>query len=258
MSALLEVSTLSKRFGGIQALTDVGLEVGEGTIHSVIGPNGAGKTSLFNCITRVYQPESGTVTCNGTNLLSLKAHRIAAAGLARTFQNLQLFPDMSVRDNVLTGSDFRDDASIVEHLLSIGRSRRNRKTLYEETDALLAALGLADIAESHVSELPYGRQKMVELARALAMRPRLLLLDEPTAGLNSDEIANLGRLLRREHARSGLTLLIIAHDIGFVLELSDWITVLDFGRVIADGRPKEIRESAAVQEAYLGKEIEHA
>ncbi len=258
MQSILNVAGLSKRFGGIRALQDVNLQVRAGTIHSIIGPNGAGKTSLFNCITRVYDPDQGDVTSNGVDLLGVKPHRVPYLGIARTFQNLQLFPHMSVLENVLTGSDFLDRVSIIEHLFKLGRARRSGARSREIARESINRFGLSAHDAIAVAELPYGVQKMVELARALAMQPKLLLLDEPTAGLNSDEILKLKTLLRTIHEEVGVTMLVIAHDVGFVMQLSDHITVLDFGKVIADGPPADIVRNIAVQEAYLGKDLEHA
>ncbi len=235
--ALLEVRDVTLRFGGIVALNGVSFEVAEGQISGLIGPNGAGKTTVFNVITRLYRPDSGEVLFDGSSLLALPAFKIVRRGVARTFQNIQLFRTMSVFENVLVGAH--------------GRGRR-----VSETEALemLDVVGLRDRAHFPAAALPYGTQKRVELARALVARPRLLLLDEPAGGLNHEEVEELGSFVRRIREDFELTILLVEHHMQLVMSVSDDVNVLSFGRRIAGGTPAQVRADAAVIEAYLGYE----
>ena len=235
--ALLTVDHIRVEFGGIVALADLSFTIDEGQICALIGPNGAGKTTLFNCVSRLYQPKEGSIEFDGHNLLALPAHRIARAGISRTFQNLALFPALTVVENVMVGASSRG-----------GSSRVRRADALE----LLQRLGLVDIAYHPAAGLAYGTLKRVEIARALAARPKLLLLDEPAAGLTHSEVAELGDLVREIRDDFELSVLLVEHHMAMVMAISDKVVVLDFGSQIAEGRPEEIRDDPRVIEAYLG------
>jgi branched-chain amino acid transport system ATP-binding protein len=256
--ALLEIAGLSLSFSGLRALADVSFDVAEGEIVGLIGPNGAGKSTLLNCVSGLYRPERGQIRFAGESLVERKIHDIAAMGIRRTFQNLELFREASVRENVTLGLVYRHRSSLLSELLDLPPSRAARRRAAEEATQVIAACGLGDVADIPVSELPYGLQKSVELARALAGRPKLLLLDEPAAGMNPEESRRIAATVRGLRDRQGITVLLIEHDMRVVMTVCDRVVVLDHGEKIGEGSPAEIRRAPAVIKAYLGDEAAHA
>jgi branched-chain amino acid transport system ATP-binding protein len=250
---ILEASGITKRFGGLTALSAVDLTLAAGRITSIIGPNGAGKTTLFNVFTGLYTPDAGQVTFGGRSLLGLRPDQIAAAGICRTFQNIRLFRNMTAIENVLVGMHTQARLGLWDVLGQTRRFRRIEERLAERAAELLETVGLTS-KDNHIARhLPYGDQRRLEIARALAARPALLLLDEPTAGMTQGEATALMGLLRDLIGRFDLTVLLIEHNMRVVMEVSDRITVLDHGERIAEGGPEEIRRDARVVEAYLGR-----
>jgi branched-chain amino acid transport system ATP-binding protein len=249
---LLEVRSIGVKFGGVTALEAVDLSVEDGSIHGLIGPNGAGKTTLLNAICRIVTPQTGTVLYGGRNLLPLSADKLAALGIVRTFQNLVMIEDATVLDNVRIGLHASNGSGILDDLIFIPRRNARERAMTDGALQMLRRLGLQDFQELEVRHLPYGTRKMVELARALAARPRLLLLDEPTAGLNDVEIARLQNTLLTIRSEHQLSILVITHHVEFLIGMADTTTVLDLGRVIASDTPQNVRNDPRVVAAYLG------
>jgi branched-chain amino acid transport system ATP-binding protein len=248
---ILEVEALSKHFGGLEALKDVSLSVDRGTVTSIIGPNGAGKTTLFNCVSGLLAPTAGEVRFQGVRVTGWPPYRIASLGLSRTFQNLQLFPTLNVLENVIAARYCRSSSTFVESLTWSPRSHRERRHAVGLGVALLDQVGLIGHREALPKELPYGDQRRLEIARALATEPALLTLDEPTAGMSASEVDGIITLIG-ELARSGVTILLIEHNMSVVMSISDSVLVLDFGRKIAEGDPATVQRDEAVIAAYLG------
>ncbi len=249
---LLAVRDVSVVFGGIVALNGVSFDMKQGQILGLIGPNGAGKTTLFNCLSRLYQPSKGDILMEGVSILTRPPHRIAEIGISRTFQNVALFPNLSVIDNVRVGTHSRTNSDIVSDSLKLGWVRRGEAALNRKAEDILGYLDLRDVAHTVVAGLPFGTQKRVELARALAADPKVLLLDEPAGGLNHQEVHVLGDLIRRIRDERDMTVLLVEHHMGLVMSIADHVVALNFGRKLAEGTPSQVRSDPDVIKAYLG------
>jgi branched-chain amino acid transport system ATP-binding protein len=254
---ILEVKGLTKRFGGLMAMTDVDFSVPPGVVKSVIGPNGAGKTTMFNLITGIFPPTSGSISFRGRPLAGLPPHRIASLGISRTFQTVELFGDMSVLENVMVGQHCRSRGGLLAAGLGLPSVRRAEKAVTGKAMALLEFVGLAERAGEPAASLPLGEQKVLEIARALATEPGLICLDEPAGGLNEQETRELSRLIRAMLSR-GVTVLLVEHDMPLVMNISDEIVVLNFGLKIAEGAPEQIKQDQTVIAAYLGEDEDDA
>ncbi len=253
--ALLNLTGVSLAFAGNTVLQNVNFQVAEGALVSLIGPNGAGKTSLFNCITGFYKPQSGSITFDGHELLRLKPHKVTASGIARTFQNVRLFREMTVMQNVMSGMHSRTKAGAIAAILRLPSQRAEEAAIRDYCESCLRFVGVEPEEYDRIATtLAYGHQRRVEIARALATQPKLLLLDEPAAGLNAGEKQELILLIRRIRDERGIAVLLIEHDTGLVMQVSERISVLDHGAMIAEGTAKEIQSNPKVIEAYLGQE----
>lgn len=251
---LLDIKNLSIVFGGLTAVSDVSFYINEGEIFGLIGPNGAGKTTLFNMVTGVYVPTSGDVVFDGKSIAGKKTFVINNAGISRTFQNIRLFKEMTAIDNIMLAMNRQTNYNIFQSLFSTPKYRKEEKRVYALAMELLEFMGIEKFAKYKAMNLPYGQQRKLEIARALASNPKLLLLDEPAAGMNPTETAELAEIVRRIREKLGTTILLIEHDMSFVMTLCERIVVLDYGKLIANGKPQKIRDDPNVIAAYLGGE----
>ena len=249
---MLDVNNISLRFGGVKALTDISFNVREHEVRAIIGPNGAGKSSMLNCINGVYTPQQGTISFKGQTFDHMDSHQVAVMGIGRTFQNLALFKGMSVIDNIMTGRNLRIKSNLLLQALRIGPAQREEEQHREFVENIIDFLEIQAYRKTPVGQLPYGLQKRVDLGRALAMEPQVLLLDEPMAGMNVEEKQDMCRFVLDVNEEYGTTIVLIEHDMGVVMDISDRVVVLDYGKKIGDGTPNEVRNNEEVISAYLG------
>jgi len=249
---ILEVRNISLAFGGVKALTDISFDVREHEVRAIIGPNGAGKSSMLNCINGVYAPQQGSITFRGQTFSHMNSRQVAELGMARTFQNLALFKGMSVLDNIMTGRNLRMKTNLFQQALRWGAAEREEIAQREAVERIIDFLEIQAYRKTPVGRLPYGLQKRVDLGRALAMEPQVLLLDEPMAGMNVEEKQDMCRFILDVNDEYGTTIVLIEHDMGVVMDISDRVVVLDYGRKIGDGTPDEVRANPEVISAYLG------
>lgn len=251
--ALLEIKSLTKTFGGLKALSEIDFSLDEGQIVSIIGPNGAGKTTFFNTLTGIYKPDKGSITFTGKSMVGLRPDKIASNGMSRTFQNIRLFPAMTVVENVLCGMHSTFKQTLFHALLRPSSFKEEERAAENRAVELLHYVGLKGVGNELAKNLPYGAQRRLEIARALAAHPKLLLLDEPAAGMNPQETEDITKLFRSIRDDMGITILLIEHDMRVVMEISEHIGVFDYGQKIAEGTPQQIRTNSKVIEAYLGR-----
>ena len=249
---ILDVKNISLRFGGVKALTDISFNVKEHEIRAIIGPNGAGKCSMLNCINGVYTPSEGSITFRGKTFSHMNSRQVAEMGVARTFQNLALFKGMSVLDNIMTGRNLKMKSNLFQQALFWGAAQKEEIAHREKVEEVIDFLEIQNVRKTPVGQLPYGLQKRVELGRALAAEPSLLLLDEPMAGMNVEEKQDMCRFILDVNDEFGTTIVLIEHDMGVVMDISDRVVVLDYGKKIGDGTPQEVRNNEDVIRAYLG------
>ena len=251
--SLLKTNAITMQFGGLTAVNELNLSIDQGEIVAVIGPNGAGKTTAFNMITGVYTPTKGTIQFNDHDITGLKPHLITRQGMARTFQNIRLFKDLTVEDNIFIAQHLHLKSNLYQAMFRLPGYQKEEKLILEKVTFLLEKVGLADLSQEKASSLPYGLQRKLEIARALATDPQLLLLDEPAAGLNPKETSELDQLILQLRDKHDISVLLIEHDMGLVMGISDHITVINQGAPLADGTPLEVRENPDVIKAYLGE-----
>lgn len=254
MSNILELKNVSKSFGGVKAVDDISISLEQNTINSLIGPNGAGKTTVFNLITGIYSVDQGEILLDGQAITNQKQHIVTSKGVARTFQNIRLFQGLNVLENVMTAYDPHSRYNLVSAMMNLPKKKRLDEKNMEDSMRFLEITGTIDYAKENPSKLPYGLQRKVEIARALATNPKVLLLDEPAAGLNSQEIEDLMRLIQQMNDELGLSIILIEHRMRVVMGLSKHIFVMNFGKLLAEGTPREIQNSEAVTRAYIGGE----
>lgn len=255
---MLTFKDVTVKFAGVTAVKDLSFEVPQGNIYSIIGPNGAGKTTVFNCISRFYTPAAGTIDFNGKNILKLKPHQVIHEGIARSFQNVELFAKMTVLDNLLVGLHPTLKKNIFSISLNLPSVKKTEKESIKKAYEVMELLSITDLANEKVRNLPFGYQKMVDIGRAIISSPKLILLDEPVAGMNPVETKKISELILRLKKEMNYTVLVIEHDMSLVMEVSDFVTVMNFGQKIAEGTPQEIQKNPVVIEAYLGEVEENA